>query len=152
METTLIVSYRFQSINMKLSMLEVVHTEFIDLKASKEFSQLQIKFLIKDELQLKGQKTNNSSSSDNKILRDIIRPKIRWMRENPVFPGIFENNYENAEEIVKYFKQTKRQIPADEALNIVLTESTEWEAWETKCLVLLAPSWPSSIITKKIAG
>lgn len=96
-----------QSINSKLAILEHLHADIKDLKASLEFSQ--------------GTVTNMSNqvnhlTSENRIMKDkILDLQCRSMRDNLIFSGIPlpTSTPDDPEKAVKEFMQSSLKIPLE---------------------------------------
>lgn len=92
-ETTVEVSV-LASINSKLAILELLHIDIRDLKASLEFSQSQIETLMLDNIELKKNASHLSTqvtklTKENQIMQEtILDIQCRSMRDNLIFSGI----------------------------------------------------------------
>lgn len=115
-----------ESINNKLAILELLHADIRDLKASLEFSQSQIDTLVLENNELKTNVTNLSTqithlTNDNKIMKEtILDLQCLSMRDNLIFSGIplptaTPNDPEKA---VKEFMQSSLKIPP-ETVNMI---------------------------------
>lgn len=106
-----------QSINNKLSILELLHTDLKDLKSSLKFSQLQIEMLQKENIRLKGTgKTLSAQVSNlankNKIMKEtILALQCYSMHSNINFSGIPQQMPDNQEEAIKQFIQVALKLP-----------------------------------------
>ncbi|KAL0152180.1 hypothetical protein M9458_051903 [Cirrhinus mrigala] len=85
------------SIDKRLSLVEILHREFKSLRESLEFSQQQVETL----------------AAENASLRDSVN-----MRDNLVFSGIPESAEEDAEATVKSFIKTYLKLLEDTVENI----------------------------------
>ena len=109
-ETTIEVSV-LSSINNKLSILELLHTDLKELKASFEFSQAQIETLMLENNKLKGTVKNLSTqvtnlTKESQIMKEtMLDLQCRSMRDNLIFSGIsmLENIPDDPEKALKYF-------------------------------------------------
>ncbi|KAL0159210.1 hypothetical protein M9458_042935 [Cirrhinus mrigala] len=102
--TTIEVSL-LQSINSKLAILEHLHADIKDLKASLEFSQSQI---LSNQV--------NHLTSENRIMKEkILDLQCRSMRDNLIFPGIPlpTSTPDDPEKAVKEFMQSSLKIPPE---------------------------------------
>ena len=109
------------SINSKLSILELLHADFRDLKSSIEFSQSQIETLMHENNQLQGTVSDLSKqvtklTNDNKIMQEtILDIECRSMRDNLIFSGINlppQNTPDDPEMSLKYFMQDSLKLSA----------------------------------------
>ena len=109
-ETTNEVSV-LSSINNKLSILELLHTDLKELKASFEFSQAQIETLMLENNKLKGTVKNLSTqvtnlTKESQIMKEtMLDLQCRSMRKNQIFSGIsmLENIPDDPEKALKHF-------------------------------------------------
>ncbi|KAL0201996.1 hypothetical protein M9458_000014, partial [Cirrhinus mrigala] len=85
------------SIDKRLSLVEILHREFKSLRESLEFSQQQVETL----------------AAENASLRDSVN-----MRDNLVFSGIPESAEEDAKATVKSFIKTYLKLPEETVENI----------------------------------
>lgn len=110
-----------QSINNKLAILEHLHADIKDLKASLEFSQSQIDTLALENRELKGTVTNlsnqvNHLTSESRIMKNkILDLQCRSMRDNLIFSGIPlpTSTPDDPEKAVKEFMQSSLKIPLE---------------------------------------
>lgn len=118
LETTIEVSL-LESINAKLSVLELLRDDIRELKASLQFSQSQIDTLVQENSELK--ETVKALSAQVKHLTDeskvteatLLDIQCRSMRENLIFSGIPRQNPDNPEQILKQFMETSLQLSKD---------------------------------------
>lgn len=121
--TTIEVSV-LESINNKLSILELLHADIKDLKASLEYSQSQIETLQIENKELKLTVNTLSAqvhtiSSENKNLKEtILDIQCRSMRNNLIFTGITEQTQENPENAIKEFMHSALKLTQDAINNI----------------------------------
>lgn len=93
LETTVQVSL-LESINAKLSVLELLHDDIKDLKASLQFSQSQIDTLQTENSELKETVKTLSTQitrvfDENKSIKTtLLDLQCRSMRDNLIFSGI----------------------------------------------------------------
>lgn len=106
----------FESINNKLSILELLHADIKDLKASLEYSQSQIETLQIENKELKLTVNTLSAqvhtiSSQNKNLKEtILDIQCRSMRDNLIFTGITKQTQENPENAIKEFMHSALKL------------------------------------------
>lgn len=117
-ELTIEVSL-LSSINSKLAILELLHADIKDLKASLEFSQSQIDTLVQENKELRGTVTNLStqvtrlSNENNTMKETILDLQCRSMRDNLIFSGIPlpQDTPDDPENAIKEFMKTSLKIP-----------------------------------------
>lgn len=110
-----------ESINNKLKILELLHADIKDLKASLEFSQSQIDTLVLENSELKRNVTNLSTqithlTNENKIMKEqILDLQCRSMRDNLIFSGIPlpTATPDNPEKAIQDFMQSSLKIPPE---------------------------------------
>lgn len=109
------------SINSKLAILELLHTDIRDLKASFEFSQSQIETLMQENVELKATVSHLSTqvtklSKENQIMQEtILDIQCRSMRDNLIFSGINilpQNTPDDPEKAIKQFMHDSLKLPA----------------------------------------
>lgn len=121
-----------QSINSKLSILEHLHADVKDLKASLEFSQSQIDTLALENRELKGTVTNlsnqvNHLTSENRIMKEkLLDLQCRSMRNNLFFSGIHlsTSTPDDPEKAVKEFMQSSLKFHQRLLTGLLFTEYT----------------------------
>lgn len=119
-ETTVEVSV-LASINSKLAILELLHIDIRDLKASLEFSQSQIETLMLDNIELKKNASHLSTqvtklTKENQIMQEtILDIQCRSMRDNLIFSGINippQNTSDDPEKAIREFMHDSLKLPA----------------------------------------
>lgn len=117
-----------ESINNKLGILELLHADIKDLKASLEYSQSQIDTLVIENNELKGNVTTlsdqvNQLTTENKLMKEqILDLQCRSMRDNLIFSGIplpSDNaTPDDPEKAIQEFMQSSLKIPPETANKI----------------------------------
>lgn len=106
-----------ESINAKLSVLELLRDDIRELKASLEFSQSQIDSLVQDNNELKGTvktlstQVTQLTDENNSIKATLLDLQCRSMRDNLIFSGIPEQNPDDPEGALKEFMETSLKLP-----------------------------------------
>lgn len=107
--TTSIEVCVLESINNKLAILELLHQDIKDLKASLEFSQTQIESIQNENKELQNKITTITTqlvqiTEENKFMKEtILDLQCRSMRDNLIFSGIPEQAQDNPEKTIKDF-------------------------------------------------
>lgn len=113
-----------ESINSKLAILELLHADIKDLKASLEFSQSQILTLQQENKELTNTVNTLSAqittlTNENKEMKGaILDLQCRSMRDNLIFSGIPEQPTDDPEQAIKDFMQSALKLPLDSVNNI----------------------------------
>ncbi len=112
------------SIDKRLSLVEILHREFKSLRESLEFSQQQVETLaaenasLRDSVKSLTENMTHLSEENKKIKETVIDLQARSMRDNLVFSGIPESAEEDPEATVKNFIKTYLKLPEDTVENI----------------------------------
>lgn len=119
-----------QSINNrlgKLDMLDSMMQEIKGLRASLEFSQMQIDDLNRDNTELKRkvevmENKVDMFQMDNRKLKDsVLDVQCRSMRDNLVFSGIPEKEGTNCETLIREFMVDQLKLPIDTVQSITFS-------------------------------
>ena len=130
-----------ESINNKLSILEILHADIKELKTSLEFTQSQIEVLQVENKELKLTVNTltaqvNTISNDNKTMKEtILDLQSRSMRDNLIFTGITEQPQDNPEIAIKVFMQSALKLSQDTVNNITFhrVRCQKQHQTETRC-------------------
>lgn len=118
------IDKRLSSFDARLSLVEILHREFISLRESLEFSQQQVETLaaenasLRDSVKSLTENMTHLSEENKKIKETVIDLQARSMRDNLVFSGIPESAEEDPEATVKNFIKTYLKLPEDTVENI----------------------------------
>lgn len=112
------------SINNKLSILEILHADIKKLKASLEYTQSQIETLQVENKELKHTVNTlttqvETMSNKNKTMKEtILDLQSSSMHDNLIFTGIKEQPEDNPKQAIKEFMQSSLKLPHDTVHNI----------------------------------
>lgn len=116
-DVLLAIHEKLDSLDSRLSLVEILHKEFQALRESLEFSQQQVVELAAENKSLRETVSSLTTkmsqiSSDNKAMKEtILDLQARSMRDNLVFSGIPEHPDEDPETSVREFLQHQLKIP-----------------------------------------
>ena len=126
------INNRLAALDARISLIEVLHKEFQQLRHSLEYSQNQIESLTKENTSLRSAiSTINTqlpavsaqlttiSAENNALKETILDLQTRSMRDNLIFSGITESSTtEDPEKLVKDFMLKQLKLPPDTVNNI----------------------------------